>query len=751
MLQHTITTLLSLFLFSQTVFAQAPALDIIPKPNKINYLKGGYSIPSKPTLYVVSEFKGVADLLSEHPAIQGYTIKIIKKTDKTPNTGIRLITGLDTDRFDDNTYRIEVGNNGIMVKARNTKLMINAIYTLIQIAYLQNNPQFVPAIEIEDSPRFSYRGMMLDVSRHFMPFSSVKKFVDVMALYKFNYLHLHLTDGAGWRLQILKYPELTHKAAWRTHTNWKDWWNNGRQYVEQGTPNASGGYYTQDQARELVAYAARKGITVIPEIEMPAHSDEVLALFPQLSCTGQPYTQGEFCIGNEETFIFLKNVLDEVIAIFPSPYIHIGGDEASKEHWKTCPKDQALMKKEGLKNEEELQSYAIKKMDQYLQSKGRKLLGWDEILEGGLSEGATVMSWRGEKGGIKAANAGHDVIMTPASHLYFDGYQTDPRTQPEAFGGPVTLDRVYSYDPIPSAITTDKAKHVLGAQANLWAEYMPTYQHVEYMAFPRALALSEVVWSKKTDKNWEDFQARLQKHYTLLQKLDINYYRPSYTIRSEVTFNPEKHSNLVTLHTEQINPEIRYTLDGSDPAANSMLYSQPIDLSITSTIKAAIFLNSTRVGSIQNIELDMHKGIGKNVIYQQQWDGYPAQKELTLTNGKKGGLSYSDGEWQGFTKDIDVTVDFEKKEEIKSIAMNFMQMPGPGVYFPGEFVVSVSDNGKTFRDIGTVKNDVGTDDSKLKFKKFELKLPNSQATRFVRIKATNPMKGYLFTDEIIIY
>jgi len=751
MLRNITTAVLFFLLLFKISHAQTPVLDIIPKPNKINYLDGSYSIPSNPIIYVTPEFEGIVDLLSEHPAIQGYTIQIIKKIKKIPNTGIRLIPGLETDSFDDNTYRIEVDNNGIIVKAKNTKLMINALFTLIQIAYLQDYPQFVPAIELEDSPRFGYRGMMLDVSRHFMPFSSIKKFIDVMALYKFNHLHWHLTDGAGWRLQILKYPELTNKAAWRTHANWKDWWNNGRQYVAQGSPNASGGYYTQDQARELVAYAARKGITIVPEIEMPGHSEEVLAVFPQLSCSGQPYTQGEFCIGNEESFTFLKNVLDEVITIFPSTYIHIGGDEASKEHWKTCPKDQALMKKEGLKNEEELQSYAIKQMDQYLQSKGRKLLGWDEILEGGLSAGATVMSWRGEDGGIKAANAGHDVIMTPSSHLYFDGYQTDPRTQPEAIGGYLTLDKVYSYDPVPASIAADKVKHVLGAQANLWAEYMPTYQHVEYMAFPRALALSEVVWSKKSDKSWDDFYNRLQKHYKLLQKLEINYYRPSYNIKFDVAFNAEKYSNLITLQTEQVNPDIRYTIDGSDPTANSTRYTQPIDLAIVSTIKAAIFLDSTRVGAIQSIEVDVHKGIGKTVIYQTQWDGYPAQKELTLTNGKKGGLSYGDGEWQGFTKDIDLTVDFERREEIKSVAMNFMQVPGPGVYFPGEFVVSVSDNGKTFREIGTVKNDVGTDDPKLKFKKFELKLPKSQAARFVRIKATNPMKGYLFTDEIIIY
>ncbi|MGJ1269198.1 glycoside hydrolase family 20 protein [Sphingobacterium spiritivorum] len=751
MFRIILNTLLLFFLLPLTGLAQNKTLNIIPKPNRITYHVGSYTIPGQPIVYVSPEFEEVAGLLAEHPAIKGFTIEKIKKIKKTPENGIRLIPGFSTDQIGDNSYHIDIDNNGIVLKAKTPEMMINAIYTLIQMSYLQDQPEILPAVEIEDSPRFGYRGIMLDVSRHFMPFASLKKFVDVMAIYKFNRLHWHLTDGAGWRLEIHKYPELTQKAAWRTHSSWKEWWNNGRQYVEQGTPNASGGYYTQDQARELVAYAARKGITIIPEIEMPGHSEEVLAVFPQLSCSGKAYTQGEFCIGNEETFTFLKNVLDEVIQIFPSTYIHIGGDEAAKEHWKNCPKDQALMKKEGLKNEEELQSYAIRQMDQYLQSKGRKLLGWDEILEGGLSEGATVMSWRGEDGGIKAANAGHDVIMTPGGYLYFDSYQTDPRTQPEAIGGYLPIEKVYSYDPVPTAISSDKTKHVLGAQANLWAEYMPTYQHVEYMAFPRALALSEIVWSKKEDKNWEDFKARLQNHYKILQQLEVNYYRPSYNVRFDVQFNDKRYSNLIRINTEQINPDIHYTIDGSVPTAHSTTYTQPIDLTIPTTLTAAMFIDSVRVGPVQSIEVDVHKAIGKTVIYQNSWDGYPAQKELTLTNGKKGGLSYGDGEWQGFTKDLDITVDFERREEIKSVAMNFMQVPGPGVYFPGEFTVLISDNGKTFREIGTVKNDVGTDDPKLKFKKFELKLPKSQAARFVRIKAPNSMKGYLFTDEVLIY
>jgi hexosaminidase len=733
------------------VFSQQPELDLIPKPLKVMMDEGNYPIPNKINVYATEDFAAVAALLSEYPELNTLPVQVVKKVGKKHNQGIRMFQAEATDRLKPNAYKLVVDKTGILIKAHTPHAMVSGIYTLIQLGMLQDNPAVLPQLTIEDSPRFSYRGLHLDVSRHFMPFSFLKKYIDIMALYKFNHFHWHVTDGAGWRLEIKQYPELTQKAAWRTHTLWKDWWNNGRQYVEQGTANASGGFYTQQQARELVAYAAARGITVIPEIEMPGHSEEVLAVYPHLSCSGHPYTQGEFCIGNPETFVFLKNVIDEVLKIFPSEYIHIGGDEAEKKHWKTCTKCQALKTQLQLKDEDELQSYAIRQMDEYLQSKGRKLIGWDEILEGGLTKGATVMSWRGEEGGIKAANMGHDVIMTPGGYLYFDGYQTDPRTQPESIGGYLPIDKVYSYNPVPEAIDKDKVKHILGAQANLWAEYMPTYQHVEYMAFPRALALAEVNWTPQEAKSWPDFKKRLQSHYKLLQQLEVNYYRPSYNVISEVRFDASKKNNTVVLSSEQMNPLLFYTTDGTAPTSESIPYTQPLELGTTAVIKAASFIHSTRVSPVETIELDIHKAIGKKVVYNTPWVGYPAQKELSLTNGIKGGLSYHDQQWQGFTRGLDAYVDFERSEEIKSVAMRFMQLPGPGVYFPGEFKVYLSDNGQDYTEAGVVHNTENTTDPQLKFKKFEVRLEKSQAARFVKVVATNPMRGYLFTDEIIIY
>ncbi|WP_407477849.1 glycoside hydrolase family 20 protein [Elizabethkingia meningoseptica] len=722
--------------------------DIIPKPSSVAIGRGEYVFPAKVKVNVSSEFDKTLALISEYPAFKNRSAIIPVKSGQ----GDLNIVKVNDPQLNPGAYKLKIDKKGILIQASDVSGAINGIHTLIQLGLLQEDSSRLTYSVIEDKPCFSYRGLHLDVSRHFFPLSFVKKYIDLMALYKFNNFHWHLTDGAGWRLQIKKYPELTNKAAWRTHTVWKDWWQNGRQYIEEGKPNASGGYYTQEEAKELVKYAADRGINVIPEIEMPGHSEEVLAVYPELSCSGKPYTQSEFCIGNPKTFEFLQGVIDEVLEIFPSKYIHIGGDEADKNHWKNCPKDQALMKKEGLKSVDELQSFAIRKMDKYLQSRGRILVGWDEILDGGLTPGAVVMSWRGESGGIKAANAGHDVIMTPGEFLYFDSYQTDPRTQPEAIGGFLPLEKVYSYNPVPSELNKENEKHVLGAQANLWAEYIPTTNHVEYMVFPRALALAEVNWTPKENKNVDDFKKRLQSHYMILQKLQVNYYRPSYNINGIVAYDENSGINTVTLKTEQFDASnIKYTTDGTEPTENSFNYKEPLIFTTSGKLKAAYFMKGIKVGPVLEMDIDKHKAIGKKVIYNNKWDGYEAQKEKTLTNGVFGGLTYHDKQWQGFTRDLDVVVDFEKKEIINSIAMRFMQITGPGVYMPGEMKILSSDDGVNFKELGVVKNDIPDTESKLTFKRFELKLKTPVQTRFLRIIAPNTKKGYLFTDEIIVY
>ena len=403
-------------------------------------------------------------------------------------------------------YRLEVRKNGIIITSSDDAGAFYAQQTLSQMIAEKDGAREVQCCTVNDYPRFSYRGLHFDVSRHFRSLDFLKKQVDAMALYKMNRMHIHLTDAAGWRMQIDAYPELTSFAAWRPQEKWKDWWYGDRKYVREGSEGAYGGYYTKEQMRELVEYARQRHIEVIPEIEMPGHSEEVLAAYPELSCKGKPYSQGEFCIGNEDTFRFLETVLEEVMEVFPSEMIHIGGDEANKAHWRECPKCQKRMEEEGLNDADELQSYLIKRISKFVESCGRRIVGWDEILDGGLAKGATVMSWRGEEGGIEAMSMGHDVIMTPGRYCYLDHTQDAPFKEPESIGGYLPLDSVYIYDPASKAI--DLPGRLLGIQGNLWSEYVVTDSHAEYMYWPRALAIAETGWSQPQRKDLGDFRRR---------------------------------------------------------------------------------------------------------------------------------------------------------------------------------------------------------------------------------------------------
>lgn len=401
-------------------------------------------------------------------------------------------------------YCLTVGSSGVDLRSRGVPGLFYGLQTLLQLQHQYG--ERLPGLQITDEPRFSWRGLHLDVSRHFFDKEFVKKQLRMMASLKLNRLHWHLTDGAGWRVEIDRYPLLTQVAAWRHGATWREWRNQGGRYCRFDDPNASGGYYTKSDIREVLACADSLHITVVPEIELPAHSEEVLAVYPELSCPGQPAANGDFCIGNEQTFEFLENVLTEVMELFPSEYIHIGGDEASKQAWATCPKCRWRMKREGLRTLDELQSYAVGRIDRFLNAHGRKLIGWDEILDGGLTPGAAVMSWRGEEGGRRAAALGHPVVMTPGAYCYFDGYQDNPMTEPQAFSGYLPLSKVYGYDPAPADMPGREL--VLGVQANLWTEYISTPEQAEYMLYPRLYALAEVAWSPAGSRNYPDFHRR---------------------------------------------------------------------------------------------------------------------------------------------------------------------------------------------------------------------------------------------------
>lgn len=430
-------------------------------------------------------------------------------------------------------YELTVTANRVVIRAPHPAGLFYGTQTLRQLL-----PGPIPCLHIEDQPRFPWRGAMLDVGRHFFPKEFVKRYLDLLAFHKLNTLHLHLTDDQGWRIEIKKHPKLTSVGSWRDETT-----GDGKRY---------GGFYTQDDLREIVAYAAARHITVVPEIEMPGHALAALTAYPELSCTGGPFKvrtkwgvePDVYCAGNEKTVAFVQDVLDEVLAIFPSKFIHIGGDECPKARWKKCPKCQARMQAEGLKNEHELQSYFIRRIEKHLNAKGRRLIGWSEIREGGLAQNAAVMDWIG--GALEAATAGHDVVMSPTSHCYFDYYQSqDHSTEPKAIGGYLPLNKVYSFEPIPAKLAPELHKHILGAQGNVWTEYIPTPQQVEYMSFPRLCALAEVVWAPAAARNWDDFSARLKAHLPRLTQIGVNY-RPLDTSIQVGSWKPEQIRNIAT-------------------------------------------------------------------------------------------------------------------------------------------------------------------------------------------------------------
>lgn len=648
----------------------------------------------------------------------------------------------------DEGYQLEIDKAGVRLVAKTETGLFYGKQTLLQLL----TPNGLPYVKINDHPRFPYRGLHLDVSRHFFNKEEVKKLMNVMSYYKLNTLHLHLTDAGGWRLQIDKYPKLTQEGAFRTQSDWREWWDNGkdRQYLKEGTEGAYGGYYTKDDIRDMLAYAAEKHITIIPEIEFPAHSDEVFVAYPELCCAGKSHTSGDFCIGNPKTFEFMENVLTEVIELFPSEYIHIGGDEAGKNTWKTCPKCQALMKKEKLANVDELQSYMIRKAEEFLNSKGRRLIGWDEILEGGLAPEATVMSWRGEAAGFKSARMGHDVIMTPGSYMYFDFYQADPRYQPVAIGGYTPIRKVYSYNPIPQdSLTAEEAKHFLGVQANTWTEYIPTPEHLEYMMFPRALAVAEIGWTPQEKRDWQDFKPRVNAHIPVLQRMGLNPFPLSNELEFDMVVDTIQKEIRVTMDAEKYPAEIHYTTDGSTPTASSPIYQEPIVVKDSAKIVAGIFVNGQLQDRISEQRVDYHKGIGKSIRFNSRlYPGYMAGGINAIINGYRGGLTYLDQRWQGYTDNLDCVIDLGEVMDLHQVSSKWMQLTGPGVYQPEKVEVLTSEDGKNFTSQGVIPTTIPQDKSDLTFQEYTFQ--GNWKARYVQLKAQNP-KGFIFVDEIVIW
>ena len=697
---------------------EVPQVNLIPKPAHIE-VTGGY-------------FKVDSNLVFGND--QSGTIRYV--VDESFNGG------------NPEGYALNVTKKGIELRAASKSGLFYGEQTLRQL-YTSKG---IPCVSIQDNPRFPYRGLHLDVSRHFFPKEEVMKLLNVMSYYKLNTLHIHLTDAGGWRIQMDKYPKLTTDVAFRTESDWQKWWDGkDRKYLPEGTPGAYGGYFTKEDIREIVDYATARHINIIPEIEFPGHSDEVFVAYPELSCAGKPYTTGDFCIGNEKSFTFMEDVLSEVIELFPSEYIHIGGDEAGKGAWKTCPKCQGLMRRNAMKDVDELQSYMIHRAEEFLISKGRKLIGWDEILEGGLAPEATVMSWRGEEGGIKSARMGHDVVMTPGGYMYFDFYQADPKTQPYAIGGYTPIKRAYSYNPVPvDSLTAEESKHILGVQANTWTEYIKDEKHLEYMMFPRALAVAEIGWTPQEDRSWEDFKPRMNANIPVLQRMGINTFTLSDEIETTMEVDTLRREIKVMLDAEKYPAEIRYTTDGSIPAASSRVYNGPIVVKDSADIKAAIFRDGQLQGTPTEKKVDYHRGINKPIHYNSKlYSGYMAGGMNALLDGYRGGLTYLDGRWQGYLNDLDCVVDMGEVTDIHKVSSRFMQLIGPGVYQPGEVELLTSEDGESYISQGVIPTTISNTDKDLSFQEYTFN--GDWKARYIRIKAKEANKGFIFTDEIVIW
>jgi hexosaminidase len=712
--------LLSLFLCA-CIPPENMGVNILPSPQQFELKEGKFLFDASTGVFADSVF------FEQIPYLKSISSQPLNGESTT-------IALLYEGAFSDEEYILDINEDTIAISATTSEGIIRGIQTLRQLLPLQKKSAYIPALSIHDYPRFSWRGMLLDCSRHFMEKDFVKRYIDLLALHKMNVLHWHLTEDQGWRIEIEQYPKLTEIGAWRT----------------QKDGSIYGGFYTKEDIREIVAYAKERHITVVPEIELPGHSLAALASYPQLSCTGGPFEvendwgvfKDIYCAGNDSVFMFLENVLDEVLELFPSKYIHIGGDEAPKYRWDNCNKCKARMRNEGLDDSHQLQSYFITRIERYLNSKGRQIIGWDEILEGGLAPSATVQSWRGMDGGIAAAKSGHYAIMSPTSHAYFD-YDLDA----------IDLQKVYSFEPIPSVLSEEEAQFILGGECNMWSERAPQ-DLVDSKVFPRLLAMSEVLWTT-APKDYPNFYKKVQKHYDILDAFGVDYGYESVPITSHCEYKNGQFEYRLFSATPDITLE--YRLDNSDWKS----YSESFFVSNSVLVEARGFKNGKPYGEYKQ-SVNKHIANGKKVSYAVPFSpNYPAKEELTLTDGLVGSnTKFRDGRWQGFYgESLDVLIDLEEEQTINTIDVGCFQYNLSWILMPKSIRIYSSDDGINFEKLVSFQNTISP--QKEGQFRHQYSLLCSARTRYIRLVAENfgilpdwhPAAGsqaWLFVDEIMI-
>ncbi|KAF0198725.1 MAG: hexosaminidase [Bacteroidetes bacterium] len=758
--------------FAMPASGQGNKYNIIPLPQSFEPGKGYFIITPQTQIKISpssKELSKLSDLLKER-----LRLLVVQE-----NTGIKSTHGFsntikleltDSRELGKEGYRLIVEKKSITLSANTGNGIFYGLQTLFQMLPAEiedRNPSLsfgewrVPVCRMVDFPRFEYRGMHLDVCRHYFPVEFIKKYIDLMAMYKMNNFHWHLTDDQGWRLEIKKYPLLTEIGSMRSGTPV------GRNLRSDEKPY--GGYYTGDEAREIVKYAAARYVNVIPEIEMPGHALAALAAYPQLSCTGGPFevwtkwgvTDDIFCAGKEETFAFLEDVLTEVLDIFPSLYIHVGGDEAPKTRWDSCLLCQKRIKELGLSDEYELQSYFVRRIEKFLNANGRQIIGWDEILEGGLAPGATVMSWRGTEGGVTAAQMGHSVIMTPGTPCYFDHYQGVPASEPLAIGGYNPLQSVYKYEPVPSVLSPDEAKFILGSQGNVWTEYIETEDHVEYMAYPRAIALAEVNWSAAESRNWSDFMVRFNNHLSRLGKRDLNFSRSSYDVSISVERDSLRNEMAVNLKSEFPGSKIVYNTDNPKESDHFKKYKGPFRIDKNQNISACVVVNGQKPGNITSRTIYVHDAFGKvpqistAISYK-----YKASGPVTLTDGCRAHPLSLRNDWLGFHgNDAELLIDLGKEIDIKNINIGFLHNPANWIFLPSGVEITLSSDGTIFRPAEGMQPQLLTirEPMTIDFNQIQINTKARYIKVFARNRGICPEghpgaggKAWLFLDEIMV-
>ena len=731
---------------------------VIPKPVQYELQKGKFEL-NNPTF------------LNAAPAISATTISLFKQavfsfahtvfTDQKSSAKNSIDLTIDSVLVPQKEgYQLSISQNEIKITGHDDAGVFYGTQTLLQLINHEKTGNYsISNCKIKDYPRFGYRGMELDVSRHLFPVSAIKKWINVLAFYKINTFHWHLTDDQGWRIEIKKYPKLQSVSAYRNETLI----GHKKEMPHRFDGQRYGGFYSQEEVKDIVKFAAERHISIIPEIEMPGHGLAALAAYPALGCTGGPYQTATFwgifddvyCAGNEETFRFLEAVLDEIIPLFPSNYIHIGGDECPKTKWKTCPKCQKRIADEHLKDEQQLQTYFMARIEKYLKSKNKKIIGWDEILEGGLTPDATVMSWRGEEGGIAAAHLQHEVVMTPEKFVYLDYYQSLNPNEQTAAGGYTPLGKVYGYEPVPVALKPEETKYIKGVQANVWSEYLTNGQKAEYMIFPRIFALAEIAWSSKADRNYAGFLNRLRLQKPMIQQLKIN----AAEVFDEITDTVSVAENgvLVSLKSTMPNAEIRYTTNGKIPDKNSIAYQNPVSVSKSGTLKAALFTNGNLTRRVFEQNFNISKATGKKISLKNSPQGnFNPGNNNVLVNGLSGSNRYNDNQWCGFAgEDLEAVIDLGSVQQISEIGTHILKYHWQKMWEPKLLVFETSADGVAFREVYRQQDFPANGINTVRAVFMPVK------ARYIKIKAENKGiippgeygaggKAWLLTDEFIV-